>query len=385
MSTNQLNPTAKKRISSIDILRGLVMLIMLLDHVRERFFYHMPVSDPINIDDISVGLFFSRILAHLCAPIFVFLTGLSAWLYAHPKGKAPRSASSFLWKRGLFLILIEITLINFSWFGNYQTLYLQVIWAIGVSMISLAFLSKLKHEWVGVLGFLIVFGHNLLTSIHLNEDQIGYTIWSVLYQRGFILPNDFIAIKASYPVLPWIGVILLGYCTGPLFGEKFNAEARLRALVKIGCSSLGLLLVIRGFNIYGETLPWEVRDTFIQSLMSFLNFKKYPPSLDFILLTIGVGCFLLCLFEKVENRFTEFLRTYGSAPMFFYILHLYVLLVAYKILVNIYGTNQGEYFGFDHLWQIWLCTIALSLILYLPAKKFSEYKRESTSKWIKYF
>ncbi|MBD0405464.1 DUF1624 domain-containing protein [Flammeovirga sp. EKP202] len=330
-------------------------------------------------------IIYSNLSFATAPPVFVFLTGLSAWLYAHPRGKSPRSASGFLWKRGLFLILIEVTLINFSWFGNYQTLYLQVIWAIGASMISLAFLSKLNHKWVGVIGFLIVFGHNMLTSIHINEDQIGYTLWTILYQRGFILPNDFIAIKASYPVLPWIGVILLGYFTGPLFGEKFNSEARLRTLVKIGLSCLGLLLVIRGFNIYGETLSWEIKDTFIQSVMSFLNFKKYPPSLDFILLTIGIGCFLLYLFEKVQNRFTEFLRTYGSAPMFFYVLHLYILLVAYKILVNSFGTNQGEYFGFDYLWQIWLCTIALSMVLYFPTKKFSEYKRKSTSKWIKYF
>ncbi|NLR94484.1 DUF1624 domain-containing protein [Flammeovirga agarivorans] len=385
MKENQDIPSKSSRIYSIDILRGLVMLFMLLDHVRERFFYHVPISDPIDIHAVSSELFFTRILAHLCAPVFVFLTGLSAWLYAHPKGKPERSASGFLFKRGLLIILVEVTLINFSWFGEYKILFLQVMWAIGVSMICLSVLSKLPHRWIGIVGFIIVFGHNTLTNFILSPDEWGFTLWTILYQRGYILSSDLLSIKASYPVLPWIGVILLGYFTGPLFGEKFTSERRIKALFQIGLGSLILLCFLRGWNIYGETLPWERQETFIQSVMSFLNFKKYPPSLDFLLLTIGIGMFLLLIFERFHNKFTSILKTFGSAPMFFYIMHLYVLLSLYKMCIYLFGTNQGNYFGLDSLWQIWLVTIVLSVFLYFPTRAFSNYKKKSHSRWIKYF
>ncbi|WP_068472134.1 DUF1624 domain-containing protein [Saccharicrinis aurantiacus] len=382
---NTSTKTHSSRISSIDILRGLVMLLMLLDHVRERFFYHVKILDPLDIDDTHPTLFFTRITAHLCAPIFVFLTGLSAWLYANPAQKPSRSASAFLFKRGLFLVLLEITIINFSWFGDYQVLYLQVIWAIGISMICLAALCKLDRKWIGIVGALIVFGHNLLVPISFSPDETGYTIWTILHDRGFLINNEILTIKASYPVLPWIGVILLGYFAGPLFGKTITSNTRKISLVYIGLSCLLVLFVFRYFNLYGETLPFEFQETFVKTLMSFINYTKYPPSLDFLLLTIGIGFLLLALFENMNNKFTTALKTYGSAPMFFYIFHLYVLLILYKILTAIYGTQQGEYFGFNHIWQIWALTITLSIALYFPTKYFSNYKRQSSNKWIKYF
>ena len=173
-----------KRIASIDMLRGLVMLIMLVDHVREHFFAHHPISDPMIIQQTDSSLFFTRLLAHLCAPVFVFLTGLSAWLYSNPKDKPSRSATSFLLKRGVFLLLLEVTLVNFSWSASYNTLYLQVIWAIGISMICLAFLSRIPRIWIGILGFIIVFGHNLLTPITFETTELGKNIWTMLHYRG---------------------------------------------------------------------------------------------------------------------------------------------------------------------------------------------------------
>ena len=166
--------STSKRIHSIDILRGLVILLMIVDHVRERFFYHHQVTDPMDIQHTDPSLFFTRLSAHFCAPIFVFLTGLSAYLYQNPIQKPKRDLQSFLLKRGLFLIVLEITLINFSWFGNYQNLYLQVIWAIGLSMISLALVIKLPRYLIGGLGLLIIFGHNLLASINLQPNEIAF-------------------------------------------------------------------------------------------------------------------------------------------------------------------------------------------------------------------
>ena len=371
-----------KRIASIDILRGLVMLIMLVDHVREHFFSHHAIMDPMTIEETSSSLFFTRFSAHFCAPIFVFLTGLSAWLYSNPKGKHQRSATAFLLKRGLFLILLEVTLINFSWSGTYNTLYLQVIWAIGLSMISLGFLSRLPRVWIGILGFIIVFGHNLLTPITFLKDELGYNLWTVLHDRGYLVIDGFINIRISYPLLPWIGVILLGYFTGPIFHYTSTIK-RQKTLLLIGVSSITLLLILRGFNIYGETLAWEAHNSTIKSIMSFLNYTKYPPSLHFILLTVGIGILLLSCFEKITNKFTQILKVFGSAPMFFYILHLYTILIIHGILMS--TINNGEIIKVNNVYQVLLISIGLSVLLYFPTKMFSNYKRKNSSKLIKYF
>lgn len=375
--------TKKTRIESIDTLRGLVILIMLVDHVRGHFFSHHPVTDPINISEVSSALFFTRLSTHICAPIFVFLTGLSVWLYSNPKNKPSKSATTFLLKRGSFLIFLELTLINFSWSASYHTLYLQVIWAIGISMICLAFLSKLPRIWIGILGFAIVFGHNFLTPITFHKAEFGYYIWTLLHDRGYLLKDSFINIKASYPVLPWIGVILLGYLAGPIYHHQVTTVKRKRILRTIGFSSLILLLIFRVWNIYGETLSWETKDSFLKTVMSFLNYTKYPPSLDFLLLTLGIGLLLLSNFERKNGKFTQMLRVFGSVPMFFYILHLYVILIFHAILI--FTINDGKIVEVNHVYQLWLISIFLAILLYFPTKKFSEYKAKSSSKWIKYF
>jgi len=375
----------KKRIASIDILRGIVMLIMLVDHVREKVFYHHPISDPMTIDDTSTSLFFTRLAAHFCAPVFVFLTGLSAWLYAHPANKTPRSASAFLFKRGLFIVFIEVTLINFSWFGNYQALYLQVMWAIGLSMIALSLLVRTNYWLIAALGVVIVFGHNALTSVQFSPNEFGYTLWTILHDRGYLISDAAIKVKISYPVLPWIGVICLGYAVGPLFARSVCPQKRVRLLWIGGVSSLLLLLVLRGFNIYGETLPWQSSPQMIDSIKSFLNFTKYPPSLNFLLMTLGTASVVLALLEKVDNRVSKGIEQFGSAPMFFYLLHLYVLMIGYRILLSIFGANQGEYFGVDHVWQLWLVSLSVAVLLYLPTRAFSALKKRSKSQLIKYF
>ena len=381
-----LEPQAliKKRIASIDILRGIVMLFMLVDHVRERLFYHQNVSDPMSLSDTSTELFFTRMTAHLCAPVFVFLTGLSAWLYAHPSNKQPRSASMFLFKRGLFIIAIECTLINFSWFGNYDALYLQVMWAIGISMIALAVMVKMNYWLIGSLGLLIVFGHNALEPISFASNEVGYTLWTILHDRGYILTNELIKIKASYPVLPWIGVILLGYFVGPLYSQSVPSKIRKKYLLISSFSAISILIILRGFNLYGETIPWEYGESLIETVKSFVNFTKYPPSLDYILLTLSVAGLILCILDRVDNKASKVIEHFGSAPMFFYILHLYVLLVAYKVLVEIYGVNQGEYFGVDSVAQVWLIALCLACLLYFPTKAFSSLKKKSSNKWLKY-
>jgi uncharacterized membrane protein len=375
--------TNKSRIASIDIMRGLVILLMMVDHVRERFFYHLNVSDPMDLDTTSNALFFTRMTAHLCAPTFVFLSGMSAWLYAHPAHGGTRSPSSFLLKRGLFLVFIELTLINFSWFGNFDTVYLQVIWAIGISMIALSVLVKLPFKVILFLGLVIVCGHNLLSPISFQPNDSGYTIWAILHDRGVIY-DGILRVKASYPVLPWIGVILLGYSAGPIYARAVTAMTRRTRLVTLGISCLLLLLVLRGFNLYGEVLPWSSQGSVILSIMDFVNFTKYPPSLDFVLLTVGIALLLLAWFETLANKFVDMLEVFGSAPMFIYILHLYVLLVSYKIVISTVGPNSGDLFVLDAVWQIWGIALLLVWALYYPTRAFARFKHSSNQAWVKY-
>lgn len=392
----------RTRINSIDMMRGAVMLIMLLDHVRERFFFHMQVSDPMDLSSTSWGLFVSRFAAHFCAPVFVFLTGVSAWLYANRSHGEPRSARMFLIKRGLFLIALEILVINFSnlsWMVSYYTLWLQVIWVIGLSMLALAALINLPRPWMALLGFAIVFGHNLLTPIGFQPSEWAYGLWTILHDRGYLVSEGALRVKVSYPVLPWIGVILLGYVAGPLFSNKPNgshldASARQQKLLFLGISCWVLFAVLRGFNLYGETLPWQSGAHLGETLMSVFNLTKYPPSLSFLLVTLGGMFFCLVAFERyfASNgkvggglaRVGHGLSVFGSVPMFFYILHLYVLLLLYTLAKFIFGANYGEYFGMSNIGWIWLIAGVLAIALYYPVKRFSEYKKHSTQAWIKY-
>lgn len=379
------------RIASIDILRGFVILLMLVDHVRERFFLHKQVLDPMDIDTTDPELFFTRLSAHLCAPIFVFLTGISAWLYANPSSGIKRSAPSFLFKRGLILILLEVTLINFSWFGAYHTLYLQVIWAIGLSMVALAGATYLPRQWIIAIGLAIVIGHNLLSPIQYNPDEFGYSVWTILHDRGFLVSDALVNVKVSYPVLPWIGVIMLGYAVGPLFSASVSSAQRRSILIKAGFSLVAMLLVLRGFNVYGETLEWSQQATLLLSTMDFLNYTKYPPSLDFLLFAISIGAFILAWLETAKASWLDKVNTLGSAPMFFYILHLYALFVCYFIAYQIWGPNtfygspEQGYLAFSHVWQVWLFAVGLTFVLYWPCKKFGEFKRATDMKWVKYF
>ena len=381
------NPILKSRIYSIDALRGLVVLFMLIDHVRERIYLHMQVSDPMDIENTSIDLFFARMLAHLCAPAFVYLTGLSAWLFAHSSSRGHRSPSSFLFKRGLILIAIELTLINFSWMGEYHTLWLQVIWAIGISMIVLSVMVKLPMQIIAATGFLIVFGHNLLTPINFQPGETGFFVWTILHDRAYLISEGALKIRASYPVLPWIGVILLGYFSGQLYGKKIDPDFRIKFLTKLGLGSILLLLILRGFNIYGETLEWVNGKSAIYTIMSFFNFTKYPPSLHFLLMNLGLSFLLLAWFERLDkmNRFLNILKIFGSAPMFFYILHLYSLLIVYWVLIAIFGANQGDLFGVNHFGWVWVMSAIMSLALYYPTKKFAAFKKQSSQAWLRYF
>lgn len=378
--------TLRTRIAVIDVLRGIVMLIMLFDHVRETVFLHHQVGDPMDAAHVDPALFFTRLAAHVCAPMFVFLTGLSAWLYAHPAA-GPRSASGFLFKRGLLLVLLELVFVNFAWSGAFPpaVLYLQVIWVIGLAMMALAVLHKLPLKVLIVLGVAIIAGQHLMTGLRAQEGSLGYYALTVLLQRGYLVADGAMQIKVSYPLLPWIGVIVLGYAAGPLYARSHAPDGRRRLLLALGAGSLLLLGVLRGFNIYGETLPWVTGDTALRTAMSVLNFTKYPPSLDFLLFTLGLGLLALAWLESVDNGFTRACATFGGAPMFYYLLHLYLLLAIGITLTAVLGANHGARYGVEHIWQVWLLALLLMPVLYFPCRAFASYKRASKQAWVRYF
>ncbi|SDF76365.1 MULTISPECIES: DUF1624 domain-containing protein [unclassified Duganella] len=373
------------RVASIDVLRGLVMMIMMLDHVREAFFLHHPVSDPMKLAETDPAFFFGRVAAHFCAPVFVFLTGLSAWLYAHPSS-GPRSPTGFLFKRGLFLILLEITVITAVWAVQLSppTIYLQVIWAIGLSMIALSLLHRLPRGVLIALGLVIVFGHNLLTPIAFQPGDAGYIPWTILHDRGFLVSEGLLRVKVSYPLLPWIGVIVLGYAIGPWYASATAPAQRRKLLLRAGVCALALLAVLRGLNIYGETLPWEPGVDALHSVMSFLNVTKYPPSLAFLLLTLGVGLLVLAWLEQRDNWFLRVSAVFGGAPMFYYLLHLYVLLALQMAAIVLLGANYGTRYEFDSIWPVWVMSAVLIPLLYWPCRAFGHFKRRTKMAWVRY-
>lgn len=383
MSTARTVSTPIGRIRSIDALRGLVILLMLVDHTREFFFIHAQVSDPMGVQEISPALFFTRLSAHLCAPVFVALTGLGAWLYGSKQGGA-KAASGFLLKRGLFLVVLELTVVSFAW--NFSltppTIYLQVIWAIGLSMIALAGLVHLPRAALIAVGAVIVLGHNLLDPISFAQGQPGHAIWAVLHDRGFIdLPWGGRA-RTSYPLLPWIGIAALGYAIGPWFAGE--GAARRRRLAITGVTMLALFAVLRAINIYGEPTPWAVQGEALRTVMSVLNLTKYPPSADFVLLTLGVGALLLAGLEKAPERLVGLLAVFGGAPLFFYLIHLYGLHLLNLAGLSLFGPNQGEAFSLPGVAQLWLLAGVVAVPCWFACRWFAGVKRRSGRWWMKY-
>jgi uncharacterized membrane protein len=373
------------RLKSIDALRGFVMVIMLIDHIRETFYLHLQVSDPVDVFVTNPDLFYTRFVSSICAPVFIWLTGVSAWLFMQKHSTI--ETSKFLLKRGIFLVLLEVTLITFLWSGKYppDMFFLQVIWCIGVCMIALSGIIFLRSWQILLRGITIVCGHNLIGGFELDLDSIFYIAWAILYQRE-VFDLGGIAFRTSYPILPWIGVIALGFISGPWFSNIIPTEQRQKMMLSYGFLGLFLFLLIRFLNFYGDH-PWINTGDFTTTLMSFLSLTKYPPSLLFNLSMLSLGFLFLYLFEKLQNhKIVQIMSHFGAAPMFFYVLHLFVLQILYKIGYSMLGPNQGQYLSFPSVSYIWFTFIILTIALYFPTKWFAQYKQANKHiAWLKYF
>ncbi len=365
----------KHRLVSIDALRGLVMLLMLIDHVRETIYLHMQVSDPVDVTTTDPLLIFLRFLSSFCAPTFVLLTGMGAYLYSqrHTIGETSR----FLLKRGLFLMVLEVTVIGFAWTGVFppEKLYLQVIWCIGICMVTLAGLIHLPRLAQVILSLTIIAGHNLLDGIQLDESHFFYRPWAMLHQKEWISLFG-IPARTTYPVLPWIGIILGGFILGRWFTHVPQAQLRQRFFLRLSGFLFIFFLVVRGANFYGD-YPWQAHDRLTYTFMEFFwCLTKYPPSLLFTTLTLSFSIGALALFERCGGRpSVQGLATFGKGAMFFYVLHLYVLKAIYLVLLHTYGANKGSYYGVDYPYQIIVWVAVLIPPLWWTTLKFVKFKR----------
>lgn len=379
--TARIAATTKTRLLAIDALRGFVMLIMLVDHIRENWFLHMQVSDPMDPLVVAPALFVTRMLSQICAPVFIVLTGLSAWLYGQSHSK--RETSMFLIKRGIFLMVIDVTVLPFAWSTTFpmHVVWLQVIWAIGACMIILAGLLHMPRSAQIAVGLIIVCGHNLLDGIRLQAGDTFFPLWAMLHQRDVISLGSELVAKTTYPILPWIGVILLGYAIGPWFANGSDAAVRQRRLLTLGFGMIVGFFLLRYMNVYGDK-PWVATGDPLRDIMSFLSLTKYPPSLLFLLPSLGAGAVLLALMERVDTDLNVGrLAQIGGAPMFFYLLHIILLRILYNAAMLIWGPNHGIHFGFDWVGWIWVWWVGLVFILYFPTKWFAGVKRQRRDIW----
>ncbi len=373
------------------------MVIMALDHVRDYFHITANADDPLNLATTSPALYFTRWITHFCAPIFVFLSGTSIYLQSQRKTKT--ELSTFLIKRGLWLIFVEVAIISLAWTFNplYEILPLQVIWAIGISMFILGLIIRLPNKVILILGLIIVFGHNLLD---IPEAAPGFAAgfwWDLLHHGQFVryayAPGHDIII--AYPFLPWTGLMMLGYCAGVFFSAKFDAAKRGKILIRLGIGLILFFVVVRFINIYGDPDLWHTQKNGLYTFLSFMKVHKYPPSLMYMCITIGPALIALAFLENIKNGFTNIMVTYGRTAFFYYILHIYLIHLLATIVFFARGYSlqdainakenffflfvvPGEGFGLAVVYLVWLLVV---VALYPLCKWYDKYKTSHKEKW----
>lgn len=388
-----------KRIESIDILRGIVMIIMCLDHTRD-YYHNMTASgNPMNIETTGPALFFTRYITHFCAPIFVLLSGTSIYLQSLRKTK--NELSTFLFKRGIWLIFLEIFLNNFLWRFDifFDIIVFQVIWAIGASMVAMAAIIHLNKYVILSLGLIIVFGHNLLDSITTDSNGILSYAWHLLHETGRIDLGADHKMFIGYPMLPWLGIMIIGYVLGWLYNKKVDKRQRTKVLLWSGIGSLLLFCLLRLFNLYGDPqFTFELQESFFKNIVSFIRISKYPPSLHYVLVTIGVALLSLILLERMKPKFSKFFLVFGKVPLFFYFLHIAVIHLSSMLLKPFWGdvmyssvmnnenrmNDQHMFLGVDLIY-VYLAWIIIVISLYFPCRKYMKYKGKNKDKqWLSY-
>lgn len=382
----------KKRIKSIDMLRGLVIIIMALDHVRDYFHYDAFFFDPTDLTQTSIPLFWTRFITHFCAPVFVFLAGTSAFLVGQRITK--KALSIWLLKRGVWLVIAELTIIKLAWMFqlDFTSIVLQVIWILGISMIFLAGFIHFPKKIMIALALIAIFGHNLLDSFS-PVDPLASGIWSFLHVFT-IVPIGSLEVFTGYSILPWVFVMPLGYYFGELYKPSVASEYRVKKLWQLGMGITILFFVLRFINLYGDPVPWTTQNTIGHTVLSFFNVNKYPPSLLYLLITLGPSILFLAMTENWQNKLSEKLVVIGKVPMFFYIIHIYAIhffaVIAAMatgfsfsdMIIDLWVTLQPNLQGYGfNLWVVYTVWIFIVLLLYPICNWYNTYKTNNREKW----
>lgn len=396
----------RKRIYSVDLVRGVVMMIMLLDHVREFVHAGALTSDPTDPATTTHAVFFTRWITHFCAPTFVFLSGVSIYLQKL-NGKSTGELSRFLFTRGLWLIMLEFTVVRFAIVFNFDYSFLgmaQVIWVIGASMVVMAGAVYLPVRVVGILGVAMIVLHNLLDRFQVPPQSafggqppmdVGQSLWVMLHQIGIVpLFGGTTQIFSAYALVPWVGVMAAGYWLGTIYAG--DDDRRRRSLLIMGAAASVLFVVLRFANVYGDLFPWAQQATPARTFLSFLNVTKYPPSLLFLLMTLGPAMIFLALIDRIHGRalWQRIAINFGRVPMFYYILQWFVAHLAGVLLGYFAGKDVGYLFanilemgqkappnyGFP-LWVAYLVWAVGLVTLYPLCTWYGDYKRRKKS-WV---
>jgi uncharacterized membrane protein len=380
------------RLESVDILRGVIMILMALDHTRD--FFGITGFSPTDLVQTTISLFFTRWITHFCAPVFFLLTGTGAYLSLRRKSK--RELSQFLFTRGLWLIFLELTLFRcfgFQFNFDYHVTLLNVLWALGWAMIVLSLLVHLPLSLTTAFGLVMIAGHNLLDSI-----QSSNVMWSILHSPNFILESPQHSIFVGYPLIPWIGVTAVGYSLGQIYA--WTSQRRRTFLLRSGLGITATFVILRDTNFYGDPVRWSTQKSAAFTLLSFLNTNKYPPSLLFLLMTLGPA---LVLLWAIDGRTPQLLRPaliFGRVPMFYYLLHMPLIhLIAVAACYARYAHAHwmfesptisqfpitpppGWGFSLPIVYLIWICVV---IALYPLCRWFAALKQRCSDAWLSYF
>lgn len=379
-------------------MRGIVMVIMALDHTRDFFHVSANLFDPTDLEKTNPLLFFTRWITHYCAPTFVLLSGVAVRISEQRKSK--KELSIFLLTRGLWLLVIEAVVIRFSFLFNfyYDLTFLQVIFVIGACMILLAALIHLPYKIIAAIGILLLLGHNAFDGNTLVADDPGFVWWSIFNQAGKIEIDPGHLVIAAYPVLPWLSIMILGYMIGSMYQTSFDSTKRKKYLLITGLSFIGLFIILRSMNVYGDPAHWSEQKNFIFSLMSFVNTTKYPVSLLYTFMTVGPVLIILSWMENVNLSRLKPIQVFGRVPLFYYILHFYLIhttaLLAYMITHNtsfaeinfhFQASFGGIPFGVGYpLAVVYLVWISVVIVLYPLCVRYNKYKSTHTHWWLSY-
>lgn len=382
-----------KRINSIDFTRGLVMVIMALDHCRDLL--HVGIN-PTDFAVTTPFLFFTRWITHLCAPTFVFLSGTSAYLSYKNQNAGLKESQKFLLSRGLWLIFLEFTVVGFAlWFDfKFRMFFFQVIAAIGFGFIILSFLMKLSTKTILIIGIIIIFCHNLLGLLPFNIPPYSY--FAPLFSFSLLPISSTTTFAIGYPPIPWLGIMLAGYGCGGIVFERPLVE-RKTVLLRLGLGAIALFVVLRFINVYGDPVPWSTQKDSLFTFMSFMNLTKYPPSLLYTLATLGISFIILSVSDGVKNKFIDILTVYGKVPLFYYIIHWYLIHTIMFVMLYLQGFSTKDFifgpFQFGRPQQpsglelggVYLIWLALVISLYPICKWYVNYKTaHKDNKWLRY-